>query len=114
MSATTLPPMADVLRALWGTRSTRHLIIGMTLLLTMGLGLAPWYAAFMIRSHGMTIGSLGIWLALIFGAGGLVGTAHSDRPVEFDSADRDVGQGGGHDPDVEDDLGADDGMMPSQ
>jgi predicted MFS family arabinose efflux permease len=69
-----LPSMTDVLRVLWGRPSTRRLIIGMTLLLTMGLGLAPWYAAFMIRSHGMTIGQLGVWLALIFGGGGLVGT----------------------------------------
>jgi predicted MFS family arabinose efflux permease len=69
-----LPPISDVVKVLWGKPSTRHLIIAMTLLLTLGLGLAPWYAAFMIRSHGMTLGPLGVWLALIFGGGGLVGT----------------------------------------
>lgn len=68
-----LPSMGAVLTTLWGQPSTRHLIIGMTLLLTMGLGLAPWYAAFMMRSHGMGMAELGIWMALIFGGGGFAG-----------------------------------------
>lgn len=39
----------------------------------MGSGLAPWYAAVMIRSHGMGTAELGVWLGLIFGVGGIVG-----------------------------------------
>lgn len=66
--------MSEVLKMLWRKPSTRHLIIGMTLLLTMGLGLAPWYAAFMIRSHEMPLSELGLWLAPIFGGGGFIGT----------------------------------------
>lgn len=64
----------EILAILWRQHSTRHLIIGLTLLWTMGLGLGPWYAAFMIRSHGMGTAELGIWLGLIFGLGGIGGT----------------------------------------
>jgi predicted MFS family arabinose efflux permease len=39
----------------------------------MGQGLAPWYAAFMMRSHGMGTAELGVWLGLIFGIGGFAG-----------------------------------------
>jgi len=39
----------------------------------MGLGLAPWYAAFMMRSHGMGTAELGLWLGVVLGAGGIVG-----------------------------------------
>jgi MFS family permease len=67
------PRMADVFAALWRQRSSRHLCIGLILLFTMGFGLAPWYAAFMIRSHGMGTGELGIYLGTIFGLGGVAG-----------------------------------------
>lgn len=68
-----LPRMTDVLSSLWHQRSSRHLSIAYILLLTMALGVAPWYAAFMIRSHGMGTAELGIWLGLIFGFGGIAG-----------------------------------------
>ena len=48
-------------------------MIALLLLFTMGYGLAPWYAAFMIRSHGMATSELGLWLGLIFGGSGIVG-----------------------------------------
>jgi MFS family permease len=69
-----LPRMTEVLATLWRQRSSRHLIAGMILLFTLGLGLAPWYGAFMIRSHGMHTTELGVWLGLIFGIGGTAGT----------------------------------------
>jgi predicted MFS family arabinose efflux permease len=67
-------PTKLVLATLWHRRSLRHLSIALILLYTMGLGLAPWYAAFMMRSHGMSTAQLGVWLGLIFGVGGVVGT----------------------------------------
>jgi MFS family permease len=67
------PKMADVLRMLWGRRSSRHLSIAIILLFTIGSGLAPWYAAFMMRSHGMQTAELGVWLGLIFGISGATG-----------------------------------------
>jgi predicted MFS family arabinose efflux permease len=62
-----------VIAMLWCQRSTRHLIIALTLLQTMTVGLGPWFAAFMIRSHGMGTAELGIWLGPIFGVGGIAG-----------------------------------------
>jgi len=62
-----------VLLTLWRQRSSRHLIIALILLYTMGCGLSPWYAAFLMRSHGMSTSELGVWLGLIFGVCGVVG-----------------------------------------
>jgi MFS family permease len=69
-----LPRMVDVLMTLWRQRSCRHLSIVIVLLFTMWQGLGPWFAAFMIRSHGMGTADLGVWLGLIFGIGGIAGT----------------------------------------
>jgi MFS family permease len=68
-----LPPMRTVMKVLWHQRSSRHLSIALILLYTLALGLVPWYAAFMIRSHGMGTGELGLWLGLIFSLGGAAG-----------------------------------------
>jgi predicted MFS family arabinose efflux permease len=68
-----LPRMTAVLATLWRQRSSRHLALAIVLLWTMGSGMTPWYAAFMIRSHGMTTAEAGDWLGLIFGVSGLGG-----------------------------------------
>jgi predicted MFS family arabinose efflux permease len=68
-----LPRMTEVLRTMWQQRSARHLSIAVILLLTMGLGLGPWYAAFLMRSHGMGTAELGLWLGCLFGVGGITG-----------------------------------------
>jgi MFS family permease len=68
-----LPPMSEVLRLLWRQHTTRHLTIAIVLLLTLGMGMNPWYAAFMVRSHGMSTADLGVWLGIIFGGGGIAG-----------------------------------------
>lgn len=67
------PALSAVIMVLWQRKACRHLGIGMVLLFTMSQGLAPWYAAFMMRSHGMGSAELGIWFSLIFGLGGLAG-----------------------------------------
>ena len=68
-----VPRFASVLRTLWAQRSARHLSIGIILLFTLGFGLAPWYGAFLMRTHGMSSTQLGLWMGLILGTGGLVG-----------------------------------------
>jgi MFS family permease len=68
------PPMADVLRVLWSQRSTRHLGLALIVLFTLQLGLGPWMAAFMVRSHGLGTAELGLWFELIYGFGGIAGT----------------------------------------
>ena len=65
--------VTGVLSALWHQSSSRHLGIAYILLLTMTYGMAPWYAAFMTRSHAMSTADLGVWLGFIFGFGGIAG-----------------------------------------
>jgi MFS family permease len=72
-AGTSIPRLVDVLRLLWSQRSSRHLIVAIVLLFTMGYGLGPWYAAFMMRSHGMETAELGWWLGSIFGVSGVAG-----------------------------------------
>ena len=68
------PRTRDVIRRLWVQASTRNLMLAIIVLFTMGLGLTPWYAAFMIRTHGIGTAELGVWLGVIFGVGGIGGT----------------------------------------
>jgi MFS family permease len=65
--------LRSVLAALWQQRTTRHLSTALIVVYTLGLGLSPWYAAFMVRNHDMGPAQLGVWFALIFGLGGVAG-----------------------------------------
>jgi MFS family permease len=70
------PPASSlraVLMLLWRQRSCRHLGIALIVLYLMSLGLSPWYAAFMMRTHAMGTAELGVWLGLIVGLGGTGG-----------------------------------------
>jgi MFS family permease len=68
-----IPDVAQMLRGLWDQRSMRNLSVGYILFATLGLGLTPWYSAFLIRSHGMTTAQVGVWFGLIVGINGFVG-----------------------------------------
>lgn len=72
-TAAAQPGFGSILARLWRQRTTRHLVLALTLIYTLGMGLTPWYAAFMIRLHGMDTAELGLWLGLIFGLSGLSG-----------------------------------------
>jgi len=67
--------MIGVFSELWRRPATRQLGIGIVLLYTLWLGLAPWYAAFMVRSHGVATQELGVWFGLIFAVAGVIGVA---------------------------------------
>lgn len=67
------PSVQTVFTTLWRQRSCRHLSIALILLYMMALGLGPWYAAFMMRIHGMGTTELGVWLGLILSLGGIAG-----------------------------------------
>ena len=66
-------PFGDVLRLLWSRLSFRHMALGAALNAFAGYSTSNWTASFMIRSHGMTTGELGTWLAGIMGLGGAIG-----------------------------------------
>lgn len=63
----------DVLKLLWSRLTFRHMAFGAALNAFAGYATAGWTASFMIRSHGMTTGELGTWLAGILGLGGAIG-----------------------------------------
>jgi len=66
-------PFRNILGLLWSRNSFRHMAMGAALNAFAGYSTSSWTASFMIRSHGMTTGELGTWLALIMGLGGAVG-----------------------------------------
>lgn len=85
-----LPTKKEVLGALVNQGSLRNLVAGIILTFTAQIGLIPWYAAFMVRSHGATVQELGLWLGPIFGISGtlgLIGGAYVvDRWLSTDEA----------------------------
>lgn len=68
-----IPPLSQVLGILWSRHSFRHMAFGAALNAFCAYGIASWTASFMIRSHGMSTGELGTWLAMIAGVGGAIG-----------------------------------------
>lgn len=59
---------------LWVDKSTRHALIGAVLTATVSLGANAWIAVFLIRSHGLDILQVGIYLACVIGIVGAAGT----------------------------------------
>jgi MFS family permease len=66
-------PFGEVLRLLWDRRSFRFMALGAAMNAFAGYSSANWTASFMIRSHGMSTGELGTWLAIILGVCGAIG-----------------------------------------
>lgn len=62
------------LKALWSNQTFRYLVVANSLLQLFNSGLLQWQPAFFMRSHGMTSGELGTWLAIVFGGGLFLGT----------------------------------------
>jgi predicted MFS family arabinose efflux permease len=71
-ASTAAVPFSQTLALLWSRRSFRHMALGAGLNAFAGYSIASWTASFMIRSHGMSTGVLGTWLALIIGLGGAI------------------------------------------
>lgn len=67
------PALGEVLRMLWSRRSFRYLVAGATMSAFFTNNLIGWMPSFLIRSHGMAIGEVGLWLALILGIAGGAG-----------------------------------------
>ncbi len=66
-------PFQEVLKLLWSRMSFRHMAMGAALNAFAGYSTSNWTASFFIRSHDMTTGELGTWLAGIMGLGGAIG-----------------------------------------
>jgi predicted MFS family arabinose efflux permease len=42
--------------------------------MAVGYGALPWIPSYLVRSHGLTIGTIGLILAVLIGVGGAIGT----------------------------------------
>ena len=72
-STDSAPPLGEVLNLLWRRLAFRHMALGAALNAFAGYSISNWTASFMIRTHEMTTGELGTWLAGIQGLGGAIG-----------------------------------------
>jgi len=68
------PPIGEVLGFLWRKKMFRHITLGTSLLAFAGFASASWIPPFLYRSHGMGLGEIGTWLALLTLVGGVTGT----------------------------------------
>ena len=70
------PPISirDSMLALWRKKTLRNLVAALSIVNFLSFGIGTWFAAFFIRTHGMSTGELGTWLALVGGFSGLFGT----------------------------------------
>ncbi len=68
------PSLRDVVTYMWSTPALRHIVIGVTLASFVGYGVVLWLPSFLVRSHGLQSGTIGMLLALGFGVLGAVGT----------------------------------------
>ena len=64
----------DTLRAMWVDPVLRQLCIGAALTAAVAAGTAAWAPSYLARSHKMGIAAIGLYLALVLGLGGALGT----------------------------------------
>ncbi|HLB30585.1 MAG TPA: MFS transporter [Gammaproteobacteria bacterium] len=67
------PSILDTFRYLWQRPSCRHLCMAAALYGMSGWGAGIWQPSFFMRSHGMSSGEAGTWLAFVFGISGACG-----------------------------------------
>lgn len=65
---------AEVCMTLWTNVTFRRLMLCLAGMLFFNIGIGQWLPAFFIRTHGFTAAQVGTWLAIIMGAGGLLGS----------------------------------------
>lgn len=68
------PSTREVATTLWANETFRHLLFAFCIQYLFVSGMVQWQAAFFMRSHGMSSGELGTWLAIAYGAMGFLGT----------------------------------------
>jgi MFS transporter, Spinster family, sphingosine-1-phosphate transporter len=68
------PSFSEACVILWRNVTFRHLLLCNSVLFLFGYGILQWQPAFFIRSYGLTSSQVGLWLALTYGLGGLLGT----------------------------------------
>ncbi len=76
------PPFSAVLKAFFGNAALRQLAAGSALIVLVGYGIAAFLPSFLIRKHGLDLGSVGLLAGMINGAGAAVGTLASGFVID--------------------------------
>lgn len=69
-----VPPFWDVVKFIFTQKSLIHVMLGATLTSFVGYGFVAWAPAFYIRTHGMSVSEVSVFLALTIGIAGGIGT----------------------------------------
>lgn len=68
------PTLVEVCVTLAANKTYRNLLFCTSVQYFFGYGITQWQPTFFIRSYGMDTATLGVWLTIIWGGGGLLGT----------------------------------------
>ncbi len=68
------PPILEVVRHMWRIPTFWHLSLGTALQAFGTYSIYQWMPSFLSRSYHMQSGEIGMWLSLVIGVGGLIGT----------------------------------------
>jgi len=66
--------IAETAGLMWRDAVLRHMVLGATLTATVSYGAVGWLPSFLVRTHDVGIAAAGLYLALIIGLGGALGT----------------------------------------
>jgi MFS family permease len=81
------PALREVLNALWGQRTFRHILLAFAVEYLFGYGIVQWLPVFFIRVHEMSAGQVGTWMAINFGVGNALGTFLGGRLTSHRTVD---------------------------
>ena len=73
-SGAAAPGILEVVSHLWGSRSFRHIIAGVSVGSIGSYAIVIWFPPFMARSYGLSIGEVGTLMAVMAGGVGAIGT----------------------------------------
>jgi len=68
-----VPSLMETARYLWARWTFRHMLIGGSINTAIATNMILWTPAFLVRSFGMTLGHIGVWLGLAAGIPGAIG-----------------------------------------
>jgi MFS family permease len=68
-----VPSLMETARYLWARWTFRHMLIAGSINTAIATNMILWTPAFLVRSYGMTLGHIGIWLGLAAGIPGAIG-----------------------------------------
>lgn len=63
----------ESVHTLWRIKSYRHVVMGACLFTLGAYGSGIWIPSYFIRQHGFSTAQIGIWMAVLYGGGGLIG-----------------------------------------